>query len=360
MSTPVYHGSEAAKLMTAVVGSRNIEASVLATLVVISACGPMSLPTTPTATAARIDTNDRRIVQRLPVDVPGQEPWRAVEIDPYVYVVTHGIQTGDGAVVHIDSRTAGAAGRVLRLDFAPGEVAYGFGSLWVAHARGDAPIVRIDLATLRVTASVQGAHFMGPGVTTALGFVWSANLDPYAPPGPGSGSVSRIDPATNAITLTIPSGPSPLAIAAGEHQLWTANHGNETISWIDVDRTVVTTETASEGIHNVIWGGGYVWAASYHTHAILRIDPGTRKTIDRTALPFAPLALAILRDRLYVASAGIGVGTETHGRIAAIRLADASVEEILDIGPRIAGLTVAGDRLLAICGAPAIIVEVRL
>jgi len=247
----------------------------------------------------------------------------------------------------------------LRLDFAPGDVAYGFGSLWVAHARGDAPIVRIDLATLRVIANVGGAHFMGPGVTAALDFVWSANLDPYAPPGPGSGSVSRIDPATNAVTLTIPSGPSPLAIVAGDHQLWTANHGNETISWIDVDRTAVTAETTSEGIHNVIWGGDYVWAASYHTHAILRIDPGTRKTIDRTALPFAPLALAILRDRLYVASASIGVGTEAHGSIAVLRLADASVEEILDIGPRIAGLTVAGDRLLVICGGPGVIVEVR-
>lgn len=345
--------------MTVVVRPGSIEASVLATLVVISACGPIAVPPAPTATAARTATDDQRIVQRVPVGVPGQEPWRAVEIDPYLYVVTHGVQTADGAVVRVDSRTARSAGRALRLDFAPGEVAYGFGSLWIAHARGNAPIVRIDPTSLQVTANVRGSRFMGPGVTTAFGFVWSANLDPYAPPGPGTGSVSRIDPATNAVTSTIPSGPSPLAIAAGEHRLWTANHGNETISWVDVDRMVVTAETTSEGIHNVIWGGGYVWASSYHTRAILRVDPATRKTVDRTALPFAPLALAILGGRLYVASAGMGVGAETHGRIAAIRLADASVEEILDIGSRIAGLTVAGDRLLVLCSGPGLILEVR-
>src|SRR5262249_7213295 len=213
---PVYRGSEASKRMTAMVGRWSIEAPVLAILAVISACGPMSLAPTPTATAARTGTNDQHIVQSLPVDVPGQEPWRAVEIGPYVYVVTHGVQRGDGAVVRIDSRTARSTGRALRLDFAPGEVAYGFGGLWVAHARGDAPIVRIDLPTLRVIANVRGARFMGPGVTKALDFVWSANLDPNAPPGPGSGSVSRIDPATNAVTLTIPSGPSPLATPAAE------------------------------------------------------------------------------------------------------------------------------------------------
>lgn len=345
--------------MTVMVRPGSMGASVLATLVLISACGPASLPPAPTTTAARTGSDDQRIVRRVHIDVPGQEPWRAVEIDPYLYVVTHGVQTGGGAVVRIDPRTARSAGRVLKLDFAPGEVAYGFGSLWIAHARGDAPIVRIDPATLQVTANVGGSRFMGPGVTTAFGFVWSANLDPYAPPGPGTGSVSRIDPATNTVTLTIPSGPSPLAIAAGEHRLWTANHGNETISWVDVDRTVVTAETASEGIHNVIWGGGYVWASSYHTRAVLRVDPATGKTIDRTALPFAPLALAILGGRLYAASAGMGVGAETHGRIAAIRLTDATVDEILDIGPRIAALNVAGDRLLVICSGPGVIVELR-
>lgn len=85
-----------------------------------------------------------------------------------------------------------------------------------------------------------------------MGSVWVANsLD---------GTVSRIDPQTNAVTATIAVGEGPTAIAAGGGGVWTANQYAGTISRIDpATNTVARRITVGNRPAGIAVAGGVVW-----------------------------------------------------------------------------------------------------
>ena len=73
------------------------------------------------------------------------------------------------------------------------------------------------------------------GVAFGEGAVWVTNRT--------DGTVSRIDPETNAITSTVEVGAGPVALAAGEGAIWVANAGDGTVSRLapdtaDVEETI--------------------------------------------------------------------------------------------------------------------------
>ena len=55
------------------------------------------------------------------------------------------------------------------------------------------------------------------------GYVWITNSGPAGDASPGS--VQRIDPATDEVVATVPVGPAPRFLAAGEGAAWTLNWG---------------------------------------------------------------------------------------------------------------------------------------
>ena len=75
---------------------------------------------------------------------------------------------------------------------------------------------------------------LGPsGLASADGFIWTANSR--------AGSVSRVDPKTNAVDKTVSiacptaclAGPQPLAMASTDQAIWVRNVGNGTVVKID-------------------------------------------------------------------------------------------------------------------------------
>ena len=62
-------------------------------------------------------------------------------------------------------------------------------------------------------------------IAVGAGAVWVANS--------GDGSVSRIDPRSNAVTKAISVGDAPVAIATEADAVWVANSGDGTVSRID-------------------------------------------------------------------------------------------------------------------------------
>ncbi len=118
----------------------------------------------------------------------------------------------DRRLFRIDPST-GRVVDVVRLGFAPGGVAVGFGSVWVTDQLDDR-LVRIDPVTERVSASI--AVGRAPwGVVTGAGSVWTANTV--------DGTVSRIDPGRNRIVATIAVGASPKELAVGSGAVWAAS-----------------------------------------------------------------------------------------------------------------------------------------
>jgi YVTN family beta-propeller protein len=147
-------------------------------------------------------------------------------------------------------------------------VAVGGGAVWAIGFPG---VVRIDPATNGIVASIpvaQNATGGGPSPTALAlgdGALWVANR--FVPPqgvspSPKRGTVSRIDPETNAVVATIPVGHDPFAIAVDDEAVWVANRTDFTVSRID-PRTNRVTATIRIGNRpqGIAAGDGAVWVS---------------------------------------------------------------------------------------------------
>jgi YVTN family beta-propeller protein len=142
---------------------------------------------------------------------------------------------------------------------------------WVAVRESErvAPITNPPPGSLgRVTATIP----VGPSPADVLAgqeAVWVAN--------PAQGTVSRGDPATNTVTKTIRVGRGPGRLAAGFGSIWVANATEQTVSRIDpqTGRVAATIPGTGGGPSDLAVGAGAVWVTE--GARLMRIDPATDK-----------------------------------------------------------------------------------
>jgi YVTN family beta-propeller protein len=96
--------------------------------------------------------------------------------------------------------------------------------------------------------------------------VWVANA--------AQGTVSRVDPTTNAVTRTIRVGRRPVRLGAGFGSIWVANETSQTVSRLDartgqVQATIPVTGHVSAD--DLAVGAGSVWVRS--GNRLLPLDP---------------------------------------------------------------------------------------
>jgi YVTN family beta-propeller protein len=127
--------------------------------------------------------------------------------------------------------------------------------------------------------------------------VWVANQ--------GDGTVSRIDPSTDAVVATIPVDASPVGISAGAGGVWVASGGDRapTVSRIDpTSNTVVATIPLSAAPSSIAAGDGGVWVVSSHDREVLLIDPATDRVAGTvTTFIDPPESVAVAPDAIWVA-----------------------------------------------------------
>ncbi len=188
------------------------------------------------------------------------------------------VGTGDnfqglpGIITRVDPATNRITGR-----FHVGEgdlgVAAGEGSLWVTEATQFSPstLLQIDPHSLQIEARIQvGRDALS--VATGFGSVWVSNSQ--------DGTVMRVDPVTNDIlaTVSIPDGTSGLVVAPDG--IWTSDRdGKGLLSRIDPASNAVTDRITlpllppgGEGYVET-FGFGSLWARSI-PHTIYRVAPG--------------------------------------------------------------------------------------
>jgi YVTN family beta-propeller protein len=189
---------------------------------------------------------------------------------------------GDAIAIGADSVWAADRGFVTRIDPTTGKVlavvpvgstgysgvAVGDGAVWAIGFPG---VVRIDPAMNTVVTSIpvaQNASGGGPSptaITLGDGALWVANR--FVPPqgvSPSSkrGTVTRIDPAMNAVVATIPVGHDPFGIAFGAGAIWVANRTDFTVSRIDPrSNRVVATIRIGNRPQGIAAGGDAVWVS---------------------------------------------------------------------------------------------------
>jgi YVTN family beta-propeller protein len=172
-------------------------------------------------------------------------------------------------------------------------------SLWVASFFDDV-VLRLDPATGASRARVPiGGH--GTSLAAANGQVWAANFD--------GNHVVRVD--TGAPTSPIAVGPGPEDLVAGLGALWTANKGcddpsnpcpgNGSISRVDLASGVVKTIPLGKEPRYVTTGASSVWATSYFSDTLTRIDPVTGSVTNNVAAPKGPGGVAEAFGSVWVA-----------------------------------------------------------
>ena len=100
----------------------------------------------------------------------------------------------------------------------PVPILYSNGSIWVGN-NGSGSVSRIDPATNTVIATIAGTNPTVSPIALAeddLGNVWVAYYEYY------KGSVSRIDPATNTVTASLYTGDGnhPIGLGMGAGEMW--------------------------------------------------------------------------------------------------------------------------------------------
>lgn len=200
------------------------------------------------------------------------------------------------AVQRIDPKTNRLIATIAFPDAPCSGLAAGFGSLWVPLCGNPATLARVDLTTNMITATLPvGPADSEGGVAASPDSIWIvtdkegtvARIDPRTnavatrlslPPGSfnplyanglvwvtgfESSQLIAVDPKTDTIAATVPTGSHPRFLTTGAGSVWTLNQGDGTITRID-STSRRATATIAAGIPGeggeIHFGGSAVWA----------------------------------------------------------------------------------------------------
>jgi streptogramin lyase len=191
---------------------------------------------------------------------------------------------------------------------------FAFGSVWVPVCTQPPSMVRVDVKTNQITATLNVGP-AGPegGIAASADSIWLVTDK--------IGTLSRIDPATNSVQqkiqipagsfnpvfnegtiwisgfetnvltavdaaggevrATIPVGPKPRFLTTSAGSVWTLNQGDGTVSRVDAhsSRVVTTIKAGLSGEGgDICFGGGSLWATLFGL-PLTRIDPPTNRVV---------------------------------------------------------------------------------
>jgi YVTN family beta-propeller protein len=172
------------------------------------------------------------------------------------------------------------------------QLAAGAGAIWVAN-RSDGTVSRIDPATNAVVAVIQvGDASRSPDqprlsdITVGEAYVWVARA--------AERRVAKIDPATNTVVADIRVSGAPSYIAAGAGAVWVSSPTFQKIDRIDPQTHQRTQIYSGVPLGTIAVGESGVWVAATAPGALLHISPATRR-IDMT-IPIAGAVSGIVVD----------------------------------------------------------------
>lgn len=309
-----------------------------------------------TLDAARFHRCPRRFTPSLRV---GRHLLRVIAVDP------RGRRSPTTTVVvRVANRPAGPPrpDQTFRVGPAPYNVAYGFGSLWVAVERA---LERRDPATGAIQARVEvgGRPW---GIEIAQTAVWVGNQD--------NQTVAAVDPGTNTVTRRIVLDGAPVGVAVGSGALWAASNSDDRIWRLDPttgailgvthvgdrhefigysegrvwvaseDGTIGELDAATGSLVKTLAAGsdadylgfspGSVWVSNYASPYLWRIDAASGRIVQRLLVGFNAQGVQDDGSRLWVAMYRTGFVYQVDRATGAIR-------KRFQVGRRPRGLTIA-------------------
>ncbi len=250
------------------------------------------------------------------------------------------LRVGANAIAGIDVRTDRVAA-TASVGVAPGAIAAGDGSLWVANV-DDRTVSRLNQKTLQPQGTIDLKE-APTGIAATVSGVWVATFNPttsydtvddvdphfnaiakyvrvanvaqatgaaIAAQGettwvaPYGGDLTQLDPAGKRISHVDPNS-QPTAIAIGAGAKWVTY--NEPDEVIRIDPTGLTTVIeVGNNPSGIAVGGGYVWVADTGDDQIVKIDPSASAVVTRIPVGHAPVGVSYGDGSVWVANSGDG------------------------------------------------------
>ncbi len=153
----------------------------------------------------------------------------------------------------------------VALGSSPVDLAYGFGSVWVADLGGES-IASLSPQTGQLMRRLEIGG--GPAaLAIGEGSLWVAQAQ--------TGTVVRIEPGSGRQLASIRLGSTPVAVAAGAGAVWVTTE-DDAVLRIDVatNRVVAALQVPSRP-RSLVVARGSVWVASRWAGRVVQIDPAT-------------------------------------------------------------------------------------
>jgi YVTN family beta-propeller protein len=183
-----------------------------------------------------------------------------------------------------------------------------------------------------------------PGIprelTAAYGSIWVTD-------GPGE-AVTRIDPATNTVIATIPTGRPVGYIAAGGGAVFVASSLTDTLLRIDPATNSIVATFSSGGLMpaGMRVADGYLWVANHHgdpTGSVAKIDLATNQVL--ALIPLGAAQLTSGPASIEATQGAIWVGVPNLSVVARIDTATAAVTDLIPMRSACGGLAAIDDSL---------------
>jgi YVTN family beta-propeller protein len=210
---------------------------------------------------------------------------------------------------------------------APGAIAAGGGSVWVANTR-DGTVSRIDRAGERVTVTPIAVGGEPTAISFDAGSLWVADGE--------GGRLVQINSRTNRVADRLPVGNAPRGVAAAYDAVWVASAVDGRVDRIDLARAgEVQQIPVAAGPVAVADGFGSIWVAGEDANAVVRLEPRTGAPLRTVPVGNGPAALASGEGSVWVAN-------REDGTVSQIDPATNIVKNLIPVGGAPAAIAV-GD-----------------
>ncbi|HEV8567000.1 MAG TPA: hypothetical protein VGQ92_07865 [Actinoplanes sp.] len=207
------------------------------------------------------------------------------------------------------------------------DLAVGAGSVWATQF--DGRLVRIDARTGRISARISARPiYFGSVVTYGGGFVWTGNDDERN----RSGSVSKIDPASNRVVGNLPGLGSPQSIAFGRGAVWVADHAGWLVKIDPTRLEVVARRRLDFGAHGVVVAPHAVYVADAHGGRLLQADAQTARVIRIAELSPGPIDPVVGAGAVWSSSASAWGDRPKDDRVVRIDPRTLRIVQTLHLG----------------------------
>ncbi|HEX8025309.1 MAG TPA: hypothetical protein VF484_03800, partial [Candidatus Limnocylindrales bacterium] len=203
------------------------------------------------------------------VQVGGEPDWQ-VFADGSLWVATG----GDGHVVRVDAATNTVSAKVAVAEPCVG-MAAGFGSVWAPSCGGKPGVARIDPKTNTATL------ISTPAIPDSEGQIVASDDAIWLMSGTG---LTRIDPATNAVSNVEISGGPIASVVWASGSLWATAPGAGQVLQLDAAGSVLQTVKVGAGPRFEAVGEGAVWTLNQYLGDVSRIDPATASVVATIAV----------------------------------------------------------------------------